>query len=115
MDFLGRLDRLMADNDLNKLRLSQQTGIPVSTIYGWYKKGYENITLPNLRALANFFGVTMEYLANGDDATDDVVYKSLMESELRRLGAIRDDGTIDHKRIDSIVGILNAADTLNGD
>ena len=68
MTFLDRIDKLMEIADINKNQLAQMTGIPVSTIYGWYKKGYDNITLPTLRKLANFFNCSMEYLANGESS-----------------------------------------------
>ena len=70
MNFLDRIDAMLAQKDINKNQLAQLTGIPVSTIYGWYKKGYDNITLPTLKKLSAFFGCTMEYLANGDTASE---------------------------------------------
>ena len=66
MNFLDRIDQLLAARELNKNQLSAQTGIPVSTIYGWYKKGYGSITLPTLQKLSEYFGCTMEYLVNGN-------------------------------------------------
>ena len=35
--FLEQLDLLMKNEGINKNQLSARTGIPVSTIYGWYK------------------------------------------------------------------------------
>ena len=67
MTLLNRLDALMRETGLNKSQLAQRTKIPKTTVYGWYDKGYENMTLPTLRKLADYFGCTMEYLANGSD------------------------------------------------
>lgn len=66
MTFIDRLDMLLKEHDLNKNQLAAQTGIPVSTIYGWYKKGYEGITLPTITKLAEYFNCTIEYLVNGE-------------------------------------------------
>lgn len=71
MTFLERLDFLLEDHDLNKNQLANATGIPVSTIYGWYKKGYNSITLPSLLKLSEFFNCSMEYLVNGNPADSD--------------------------------------------
>lgn len=67
MTFIDRLNNLMKERKLNKNQLASQTGIPVSTVYGWYKKGYEGITLPTITKLADFFGCTIEFLVNGTD------------------------------------------------
>lgn len=114
MDFLERLDSLMESRGLNKRQLSIQTKIPVSTIYGWYKKGYENITLPNLKALADYFGVTMEYLANGEGESSNTLRSEEMEKELRRLGAITAENTINHNRINTLITIIEASERLGG-
>ena len=67
MNFIERLDSLLKKNGLNKNQLSSQTGIPVSTVYGWYKKGYEGITLPTIKKLADYFNCSIEYLVNGEE------------------------------------------------
>lgn len=51
MDFLEKLDFLMKRYGLNKRSLSQKSEIPYTTIDNWYKRGYENLTLPTLRKL----------------------------------------------------------------
>lgn len=79
MTFLDRIDELMEIADINKNQLAQMTGIPVSTIYGWYKKGYDNITLPTLRKLANFFNCSMEYLANGESSEPKELSKAALD------------------------------------
>jgi len=66
MNMLKKLDILMAERGINKSQLAIQSGIPKTTIYGWYKKGYEGVRRTTLKALADFFGVTMEYLTNDD-------------------------------------------------
>lgn len=84
MTFIDRLDMLLKKHDLNKNQLAAQTGIPVSTIYGWYKKGYEGITLPTVTKLAEYFNCTIEYLVNGETLKNNVTndeHTDLNESE----------------------------------
>lgn len=71
MNFLDRIDSLLDERGLNKNQLATLTGIPVSTVYGWYKKGYGSITLPTLLKLSEFFNCSMEYLVNGNPASSD--------------------------------------------
>ena len=108
MNFLDRIDMLMEQKCINKNQLANLTGIPVSTIYGWYKKGYGSITLPTLLKLSEFFCCTMEFLVNGDieasspslaaldvahnfDRLDDhgkQVISAIMELELKRINDV---------------------------
>lgn len=66
MDFLSKLDILMTERSLNKRRLSEECGIPYTTIVNWYKRGYDNMSLSNFTLLCNFFGVTMDSMARDD-------------------------------------------------
>lgn len=71
MTLLDRLDNLMARESLNRRQLAIKTGIPQTTIYGWYDKGYEKMTLPSIKKLSEFFGCSMEYLVNGVDGNEE--------------------------------------------
>ncbi len=64
--FLERLDNLMKQRGINKNVLSRESGIPYTTIDGFYKKGCENTKLSTLMKLADYFGVTLDYLINGE-------------------------------------------------
>ena len=66
MDFLDRLEELMAQKGVNKAQLAAQAGISKTTVYAWWGSGWEGITLPRLRALCVFFGCTLDYLVNGN-------------------------------------------------
>ena len=94
MNFLDRIDNLMEQKGINKNQLAQMTGIPVSTIYGWYKKGYDNITLPTFRKLSRFFGCSMEYLANGE--SDE---RKTLSLEAQRIGRKFDSFSEEKKRL----------------
>lgn len=69
MDFLDKLNVLMKSKNLNKNTLSKLSGIPYTTIDGWYKKGYESMKLSTLRKLSVFFNTTLDFWAN-DSITD---------------------------------------------
>ena len=64
--FLDTLESLMKERKLNKNSLAKESGIPYTTIDGFYKKGCDNIKLSTLTRLASFFGVSLDYLVNGE-------------------------------------------------
>jgi len=64
--FLDMLETLMKERKLNKNSLAKESGIPYTTIDGFYKKGCDNIKLSTLTRLASFFGVSLDYLINGE-------------------------------------------------
>lgn len=64
MSFLIKLDNLMKDKNINKSQLSKESGIPYTTIDGFYKKGTENIKLSTLKKLASYFNCSLDYLAD---------------------------------------------------
>lgn len=63
MDLTEKLDKLMKQRRIDRMELSQGTGIPYSTIASFYAKGTENVKLSTLRRIADFFGVSLDYLA----------------------------------------------------
>ena len=66
MSFLNKLDILMKDRGINKSQLSKESGVPYTTIDGFYKKGTDNIKLSTLRKLADYFGCSLDYLVDDD-------------------------------------------------
>lgn len=69
MDFLQKLDFMMENYSLNKRTLSLNSGIPYTTIDGWYKKGYEGMKISTLRLLASYFNTVLDFWIQ-DDITD---------------------------------------------
>jgi transcriptional regulator with XRE-family HTH domain len=69
MKFSDKLEKLMARERLNRRKLSIATGVPYTTIDGWCKKGAKNAKLANLRRIAEFFDVPVDYLL--DDSKDE--------------------------------------------
>ena len=65
--FLDIFDRLLKENNLNKRQFALKSGIPYTTVDGFYKKGYENIRLTTLKKIAEFFNVSLDYLVFGNE------------------------------------------------
>lgn len=67
MSFITRLEYLMKKNGIaNKSELARVSGIPYTTIDGFYKKGTDNIKLSTLRKLTECLHCSLDFL------TDDV-------------------------------------------
>ena len=70
MNILEKIDLLMKQKGIkNRAELSELSGIPYSTITGFYAKGYDRMKLSTLKTLAHFFGVSIDYLGR-DEITD---------------------------------------------
>ena len=57
-----KLDELMKIKDISKSELSKASGIPYTTIDGFYKKGCDNVKLSTLKKLAEYFNITLDEL-----------------------------------------------------
>lgn len=70
MKLTEKLDLLMKERGISsRMQLSELSGVPYMTIVNFYQKGTENVKLSTLRKLANFFNVSLDYLAD-DNITD---------------------------------------------
>lgn len=78
--FLHVLESLMKANGLNKHTLSIESGIPYTTIDGFYKRGTENTRLSTLKRLAGFFDVSLDYLVYGETYNVTGHEKKLIEA-----------------------------------
>ena len=70
MTFLEKLDGLMDEMSINKAELSRISGVPYTTIDGFYKKGYENAKISTIRKIAHALGTSLDYLV--EDSTGAV-------------------------------------------
>lgn len=68
MTFLQKLDLLMAERHINKPKLAELSGVPYTTIDGFYKKGYANAKISTVRKIARALGTSLDYLFEEDDA-----------------------------------------------
>lgn len=69
MTFADRLSSVMEENGLNSLRVSKETGLSDSLI-GCYAKGSKVPNLKNALLLADFFGVSLDYLAGRSEVRE---------------------------------------------
>lgn len=66
MTFLEKLDFLMYKNGINKDKFSILADIPYTTIDGWYKRGYANMTVTVFKKVCDYFHVTMDSMARDE-------------------------------------------------
>lgn len=62
----NRLEKLMEDHGVTLKEVSENTGIPITTLSG-YKKNQRNPKKNNAEILAKYFGVSVAYLMRIDD------------------------------------------------
>lgn len=74
MNFAERLDELMAETKMNSLRLSKEIGGSDRVIGAWRKGEYEP-KLESLIRLADFFNVSLDYLAGRSDVREMSIKK----------------------------------------
>ena len=71
MGLTEKLDLLMEERKINKAQLARESGVPYTTIDGFYKKGADNAKLSTLKKLCAYFDCSLDYLT-GDDAAPRV-------------------------------------------
>ena len=102
--FLDNLDKLMAAKGINKSVLAKESGVPYTTIDGFYKKGWDNVKLSTLLKLAAYFEVSLDALVSGGEGGATVVVKEVIkevaadtefytEKEKKIIAAYREDGS----------------------
>ena len=90
MNFTQKLDYLMEKRGITRGGLSRETGIPYTTIVGFYDKGYENIKLSNVKKLADYFDVSLEYLCR--DGQEGEYLSPEIQELVRKYGDLSDGG-----------------------
>lgn len=70
MGLTEKLDILMKDKNINKAELARESGVPYTTIDGFYKKGSENAKLSTLKKLCAYFDCSLDFLADDSNADD---------------------------------------------
>lgn len=64
MGLTDKLDLLMKEKNINKAELARESGVPYTTIDGFYKKGSENAKLSTLKKLCAYFDCSLDFLAD---------------------------------------------------
>lgn len=79
MKMTEKIDMLMIEKGINLHQLSQQTGIPYTTMKNWWNRPdtAENAKLTPMRKIANYFDVSLDYIA--DDSVTDRNYGKTAE------------------------------------
>lgn len=81
MSFTEKLDTLMEERGINKSILSKESGIPYTTIAGFYTKGTDNIKLSTLRKLSSYLGCSIDYLADDDSSMQPITIAAHKDGE----------------------------------
>ena len=64
MGLTDKLDMLMKERNINKAELARESGVPYTTIDGFYKKGTENAKLSTLKKICSYFNCSLDFLAD---------------------------------------------------
>ena len=81
MSFTDKLDALMAEKGINKSVLSKESGIPYTTIAGFYTKGTDNVKLSTLRKLSSYLGCSIDYLADDDSVEEPSIFAAHFDGD----------------------------------
>ena len=76
MGMIEKLELLMNEKNLDKASLSRNTGIPYTTVDGFWKKGTDNIKRSSLLKLTRYFNCTLDYLADDNIDIHSEVFKN---------------------------------------
>jgi transcriptional regulator with XRE-family HTH domain len=80
MGLTDKLDLLMKEKNINKAELARESGVPYTTIDGFYKKGSENAKLSTLKKLCAYFGCSLDFLAD-DDVDEPTTIAAHLDAE----------------------------------
>lgn len=73
--FIKKLEYLMKKNNISNLfELSKLSGIPYTTLKGFYTRGTDKLQSRTISKLANFFECSTEYLTDDDIPIEDIIY-----------------------------------------
>lgn len=109
MTFTEKLTYLMNKNGIkNRAQLSKQSGIPYTTIVGFFEKGTENIRRTTLIKLSDFFNCSLEYLVS-DEINDENYGKNynfkIDSYEIQHIQKYRNLDEYGKKAIDALLKI----------
>ena len=113
--FLDILNELMKTNGYNKNSLAKESGIPYTTIVGFYSKGTDNVKLSTLRKLADFFGVSLDYLINGEKIKTPLSVSTeelTLINQYRSLNSTGQRMLMEHASMMTASGLYNKSDNI---
>ena len=65
MAFCDNVRALMSAKGVSRRKMAADCGISPSAVNSWFNRSAENISLPTLLKLSEYFGVTIEELVHG--------------------------------------------------
>lgn len=65
MAFVDNLRALMSAKGVSRRKMAADCGISPSAVNSWFNRSAENISLPTLLKLSEYFGVSIEELVHG--------------------------------------------------
>jgi transcriptional regulator with XRE-family HTH domain len=88
--FTERFNELLRSRGINAVTLAKEIGVPKSIVYEW-RSGVRDPSLENMLRVADYFGVSLEYLTGREDEENDIEKELLV-----LLRAARDISVEDH-------------------
>ena len=70
MNFSQTLDKMMNERGVTAYKISKETGIS-DRLIGYWRNGEKLPGAENLLAIANYFGISVDYLLTGSNFTDE--------------------------------------------
>lgn len=67
MQFLANLDFLLKSHNMKRADLARAIHVAPSTINSWFARDTDKIKITALSSIADYFGVSLEWLINGDN------------------------------------------------
>lgn len=83
MEFLNNLDFLLKAHAMKRIDLARALNIAPSTINSWYARGTDKIKLQVLIDIADYFGVSLEFLVNGNKTIETIVNNDYTDEEIK--------------------------------
>lgn len=81
-------EQLLQEKGVSRYQVSKETGIPQTTLSTWKSRGTDP-SVATMKKLADYFGVTMEYLTTGkDDSHTQITPRDWNEE--RKIGVYKD-------------------------
>lgn len=83
MDFTGRFNKLLKDNNLSNYRLAMDLGISQTTVKN-YKDGKTEPNTLTLEQLAKYFGVNWHWLKTGEGPVEPVTANTILARKVKQ-------------------------------
>lgn len=93
MSLTDKLNEFLKEKNITKSQLSKESGVPYTTIDGFYKKGTDNVKLSTLKKLADYFKCSLDYLV------DDKIEISNSEEENKETNQNEDAISIEEHKL----------------